>query len=92
MEVCEGIKDHLVRDPAIRSDTRWEYTYTSVCLARRALDRRDRPDRAHCPAAAETPFTRRAQAITWKVWKIVVLRSAFAEALVPVTTDGGRGC
>src|SRR3972149_4920968 len=27
MEVCEGIKDHLVRDPADKTDTRWEYTY-----------------------------------------------------------------
>ena len=27
MEVCEGIKDHCVRDPDDESDTRWEYTY-----------------------------------------------------------------
>jgi thymidylate synthase len=27
MEVCEGIKDHCVRDPNDPSDTRWEYTY-----------------------------------------------------------------
>ncbi len=27
MEVCEGIKDHLVRDPSDANDTRWEYTY-----------------------------------------------------------------
>ena len=27
MEVCEGIKDHLVRDPEDPQDTRWEYTY-----------------------------------------------------------------
>ncbi|HRZ56249.1 MAG TPA: hypothetical protein P5525_12420 [Candidatus Paceibacterota bacterium] len=27
MEVCEGIKDHLVRDPDDPHDTRWEYTY-----------------------------------------------------------------
>ena len=27
MEVCEGIKNHWVRDPGDPSDTRWEYTY-----------------------------------------------------------------
>ena len=27
MEVCDGIKDHLVRDPNDAGDTRWEYTY-----------------------------------------------------------------
>jgi thymidylate synthase len=27
MEVIEGIKDHLVRDPNDPKDTRWEYTY-----------------------------------------------------------------
>ena len=27
MEVCEGIKDHLVRDTRDPGDTRWEYTY-----------------------------------------------------------------
>ena len=27
MEVCEGIKDHLVRKADDPSDTRWEYTY-----------------------------------------------------------------
>ena len=27
MEVCDGIKDHLVRDPNDPKDTRWEYTY-----------------------------------------------------------------
>ena len=27
MEVCEGIKDHCVRDPNDPGDTRWEYTY-----------------------------------------------------------------
>ena len=27
MEVCDGIKDHWVRDAGDKSDTRWEYTY-----------------------------------------------------------------
>ena len=27
MEVCDGIKDHLVRNPDDPDDTRWEYTY-----------------------------------------------------------------
>ena len=34
MEMCEGIKDHLVRNPEDPADTRWEYTYHQppVCL------------------------------------------------------------
>ena len=27
LEVCDGIKDHCVRDPLDPQDTRWEYTY-----------------------------------------------------------------
>jgi len=70
MEVCEGIKDHLVRDPNDESDTRWEYTY------HQRLFRYDVPSlgvvdqiEELCRRLAETPFTRRAQAITWKVWE-----------------------
>ena len=71
MEVCEGIKDHCVRDPDDPTDTRWEYTYHQRLFAYRVPDLdADRPDRdGVCQKLAETPHTRRAQAITWKVWE-----------------------
>ena len=68
MEVCEGIKDHLVRNPEDASDTRWDYTYHQRLFAWGApggapFDQVE----AMCRALAETPYTRRAQAITWRV-------------------------
>ncbi len=70
MEVLEGIKDHLVRDARDPSDTRWEYTYHQR-LFRYAAPTLDPTDQIEliCSKLAETPFTRRAQAITWKVWE-----------------------
>ena len=70
MEVCEGIKDHLVRDPNNPEDTRWEYTYhqrlfTYEVPTFRPFDQIE----MLCQKLAETPYTRRAQAITWKVWE-----------------------
>jgi thymidylate synthase len=68
MEVCEGIKDHLIRDANDPADTRWEYTYHQRLFAY------DSPEgklidqiETMCQKLAEVPFTRRAQAITWKV-------------------------
>jgi len=70
MEVCDGIKDHLIRDQRDPKDTRWEYTY------HRRLFSYDVPGaqtydqiEAMCRKLAEVPHTRRAQAITWKVWE-----------------------
>jgi thymidylate synthase len=70
MEVCDGIKDHCVRDPNDPTDTRWEYTY------HQRLFKYEVPGQAPldqiesvCRQLADTPFTRRAQAITWKVWE-----------------------
>jgi thymidylate synthase len=70
MEVCDGIKDHLIRDPNDPSDTRWEYTY------HQRLFGYDTPGRSianqidiMAQKLAETPYTRRAQALTWKVWE-----------------------
>jgi thymidylate synthase len=70
MEVCDGIKDHLIRDPNDPSDTRWEYTY------HQRLFGYDTPGKSIAnqidiiaQKLAETPYTRRAQAITWKVWE-----------------------
>jgi thymidylate synthase len=70
MEVCDGIKDHLIRDQKDPEDTRWEYTYHQRLFAYEA------PGAASCDQIetvcrklAEVPYTRRAQAITWKVWE-----------------------
>ena len=70
MEVLEGIKDHLVRDQRDPGDTRWEYTY------HQRLFRYEVPTLGSfnqietlCRKLADTPYTRRAQAVTWKVWE-----------------------
>ena len=70
MEVCEGIKDHLVRDPSDPADTRWDYTYHQRLFAYSVptLAPIDQIE-ALCRRLARTPHTRRAQAITWKVWE-----------------------
>ena len=70
MEVCEGIKDHLVRNPEDPSDTRWEYTYHQR-LFRYLTPSGGVFDQIQTIAAklAEAPHTRRAQAVTWKVWE-----------------------
>jgi thymidylate synthase len=70
MEVCEGIKDHCVRDPSNPADTRWEYTYHQR-LFRYEVPTLGATDQIEslCRRLAETPHTRRAQAITWKVWE-----------------------
>lgn len=71
MEVCEGIKDHWVRDRDDPRDTRWEYTYHQrlfgydVPSLAEAIDQIE----AVCQQLARTGYTRRAQAITWKVWE-----------------------
>lgn len=114
MEVRDGIKDHLVRDPNDPEDTKWEYTYHQrlfsysfenvkvripcyVCdkgeimmpfpndLCR--ITKCDHCDgngyyedtffnptvfnqiETMCQKLASCPYTRRAQAITWKVWE-----------------------
>lgn len=70
MEVCEGIKDHLVRNPNDSEDKRWEYTYHQRLFAyevptMKAFNQIE----IMCQKLADTPYTRRAQAITWKVWE-----------------------
>lgn len=71
LEVIEGIKDHLVRSGADDSEnTKWEYTYHQRLMRyevpgiERVYDQIDILARK----LAETPYSRRAQAITWKVW------------------------
>jgi len=70
MEVLEGIKDHLVRRPEDPTDTRWEYTYHQRLFGY-ALPGRPPIDQIETMARklAETPYTRRAQSVTWKVWE-----------------------
>ncbi len=70
MEVCEGIKDHCVRDPNDPSDTRWEYTYHQRLFGYSVptLAPIDQIEHVARQLAA-VPHTRRAQAITWKVWE-----------------------
>jgi thymidylate synthase len=70
MEVCEGIKDHCVRDPGDAQDMRWEYTYHQRLFAytvptQEPIDQIEQM----CRKLAESPHTRRAQAITWKTWE-----------------------
>jgi thymidylate synthase len=70
MEVCEGIKDHLVRDPSNPADTRWEYTYHQRLFGYSPTNGapiNQIETLAH--KLAEAPHTRRAQAVTWKVWE-----------------------
>jgi thymidylate synthase len=70
MEVCEGIKDHCVRDLNDPSDTRWEYTYHQRLFGYTAPTLAPVDQIEHiCRQLADTPYTRRAQAITWKVWE-----------------------
>jgi thymidylate synthase len=70
MEVCEGIKDHLIRDRTNPEDHRWEYTYHQRLFAYEVptLAGIDQIELL-CRKLAEAPHTRRAQAITWKVWE-----------------------
>ncbi len=70
MEVCEGIKDHLVRRPDDPEDTRWEYTYHQRLFGYTlpGIPSSDQIETI-CQKLAATPYSRRAQAITWKVWE-----------------------
>jgi thymidylate synthase len=70
MEVCDGIKDHCVRDRNDPTDTRWEYTYHQrlFCYEAPGLAPFDQIEHI-CRQLADTPYSRRAQAVTWKVWE-----------------------
>jgi thymidylate synthase len=70
MEVCEGIKDHLVRNTRDPGDTRWEYTYHQRLFAYQVPTLRPFDQiETLCQKLAQTPYTRRAQAVTWMVWE-----------------------
>lgn len=84
MEVCDGIKDHWVRDPNNPNDHRWEYTYHNRLfgydnsVAAKAADGKplayinlpvtDQIENI-CQQLSKCLYTRRAQAITWKVFE-----------------------
>jgi len=71
MEVLNGIKNHLVRDSSNPDDTRWEYTYNerlfnyTVPGLEKGIDQIEEI----AEKLVDTPYSRRAQAITWKVWE-----------------------
>jgi thymidylate synthase len=72
LEVLEGIKDHCVRSAAEGSDDpRWEYTYHQRLFTYSVPGSDTRFDQIEHIAKrlADTPHSRRAQAITWKVWE-----------------------
>ena len=72
LEVTEGIKDHLVRDASAKNgDTRWEYTYHQRLFKYAVPGTDELYDQIKIMAdkLAATPHSRRAQAITWKVWE-----------------------
>ncbi len=70
MEVCDGIKDHLIRNPEDPKDTRWEYTYHRRLFAYDVPGNQPHDQIENmCKKLAKVPHTRRAQAVTWKVWE-----------------------
>jgi len=75
MEVCDGIKDHWIRDPNNPDDDRWEYTYHQRLFAYDgwldgipievvSINQFEKV----CEKLAEQPFTRQAQMVTWQPW------------------------
>jgi len=71
LEVLEGIKDHCVRSAEDLNDTRWEYTYHQRLFNYTVPGCAEPFDQIEMVAQklAATPHTRRAQAVTWKVWE-----------------------
>jgi thymidylate synthase len=72
LEVLDGIKDHCVRTSADDpGDTRWEYTYHQrlVNYSYPGSDKMFDQIEMIAEKLAKTPHSRRAQAITWKVWE-----------------------
>ena len=71
MEVLDGIKDHCIKDTSDPNDTRWEYTYHQRLCNYRVPGLKNDYNQIDVIAEklAKTPYTRRAQAVTWKVWE-----------------------
>lgn len=70
-EVVDGIKDHWCRDPEDPADQRWEYTYHQRMFDYRVPGREKGIDQIEAMAEglAKSPYSRRQQAIIWKVWE-----------------------
>lgn len=70
-EVVDGIKDHWIRDPNNPDDKRWEYTYHERLFSYRVPGQPQPVDQINYIAdkLSKKPFSRRAQAVTWKVWE-----------------------
>jgi thymidylate synthase len=68
-EVCDGIKDHQIRDPNDPNDHRWEYTYHQRLFGYDHAGVIYDQIENMCQQLAKCLYTRRAQAITWKVWE-----------------------
>ncbi len=71
LEVLEGIKDHCIRNASDPNDSRWEYTYHQRLFSYTIPGVGRIYDQIEIIAEklAKVSYTRRAQAITWKVWE-----------------------
>ncbi|MCK4715450.1 MAG: hypothetical protein KAT54_01460 [Candidatus Marinimicrobia bacterium] len=71
LEVLDGIKDHCIRSADNPDDKRWEYTYHQRLFSYNVPGIETAFDQVEIIAEklAKVPYTRRAQAITWKVWE-----------------------
>lgn len=73
-EVLDGIKDTWIRDRDNPDDKRWEYTYHERLFNYKFFEKSGNENSTNqieyvIKKLSEKPFTRRAQAITWKVWE-----------------------
>ncbi len=70
-EVLDGIKDHWRRDPNDPEDQRWEYTYHERIFSYSTPGVEGAVDQIQRVAEglAKTPYSRRQQAVLWKVWE-----------------------
>lgn len=70
-EMVLGIKDHWLRDITNPDDKRWEYTYHKRVFNYEipGLEKTINQFKIMAENLARSPITRRAQAITWKVWE-----------------------
>jgi len=71
IEILDGIKDHWIRDQNDPNDTRWENTYHQRLFNYTVPGMDEIHDQIEIIATklAAVPYSRRAQAVTWKVWE-----------------------
>lgn len=70
-EVVDGIKNHWIRNPDDPDDNRWEYTYNERMFAYKipGIDEAVDQFEGMAQTLAESPFTRRAQMVSWQCWQ-----------------------